>query len=630
MDSQESRRGRAQRAAEAGLAALLVAAVWCVDYLPTHDGPQHIFAIHAANHLDDASNGYGRYLELASPVTNHGFALLYAPFDRLLPWRLALRLALTLLVLLWAAGCFALARAVHPARGWLGVALSAAAFQWSFYMGLFSFQAATGFGLLVLALGYGAPRWDRRRRLLLSVLLLIQALLHVVPAIVTGAMLASLALFRAEPGARLRELARIALLGAPAAGVAAALSGVGLAALGDFNQQGATGWTNERAGFWTLAGCFVSGPAWRAWPLTLLALASPAVALAASRTRLRAEDRSLLAAGLLLLAAALALPLDLRAWDFFSVRFAPMAVCALLLALPFERLSSAPLRRAGVVALVGYAFAASAWAFAYHRDLAARSETALAGLDAPLSRNGPRLPIVLDPYLGRAADDRNAVVPYAVPLLNLGQLYAVAHGGLVPHSFVVNPHLHRVVLRDGAREAYPRAPDRRYAAELALPRHADDDELRRAITNYVGAHGTAYQDVILGGRPEDADQLLRLGFAADWRRGGLLIARFEGCPLELRFPPGSGLQGNTVVEIGWLPAWHVTHRYAIGGARHEPDGWTSLPIHETPCGGVWLRFQDGERACEGADAEGRLRIASTQATPVVECRVRSARVHAGR
>ncbi len=45
---------------------------------------------------------------------------------------------------------------------------------------------------------------------------------------------------------------------------------------------------------------------------------------------------------------------------------------------------------------------------------------------------------------------------------------------------------------------------------------------------------------------------------------------------------------------------------------------------------VWLRFQDGERSCEGADAEGRLRIASTQATPVVECRVRSARVHAGR
>ena len=46
--------------------------------------------------------------------------------------------------------------------------------------------------------------------------------------------------------------------------------------------------------------------------------------------------------------------------------------------------------------------------------------------------------------------------------------------------------------------------------------------------------------------------------------------------------------------------------------------------------GVWLRFQDGQRSCEGAEAEGRLRIASTRATPVVECRVRSARVHAGR
>ena len=609
---------------------LLVAAVWCVDYLPTHDGPQHIFAVHAANHLDDATNGYGRYLELASPVTNHGFALLYAPFDRFLPWRLALRLALSLLVLLWAAGSFAFARAVHPARGWLGVALSAAAFQWSFYMGLFSFQAATGFGLLVLAFGFGVPRWDGRRRLLLGFLLLIQALLHVVPAIVTGGTLAILALFRADPRARLRELGRIALLGAPAAAVVAALAWVGLATLGDFNQEGATGWRSERAGFWTLAGCFVSGPAWRAWPLTLLALASPVVAFAARRAALRAEDRALLAAGGLLLGAALALPLDLRAWDFFSVRFAPMAACTLLLALPFERLSPMRLRRAAAAALVGYAFAASAWAFAHHRELAARGEAALAGLDAPLSRSGPRLPIVLDPYLGRAVNDREAVVPYAVPLLNLGQLYAVAHGGLAPHSFVVNPYLHRVVLRDGARKAYPRVPDRLYAAELAQSRHAGDDALRSAITNYVGAHGTGYQDVILWGRPEDADRLLRLGFHADWRRGGLLIARFEGCPLELRFPPGSGLKGHHVVEIGWLPAWHVTHRYAIGGARREPDGWTSLPVRETPCGGVWMRFQDGQRACEGADAQGRLRIDSTEATPVVECRVRSASLHAVR
>ena len=48
----------------------------------------------------------------------------------------------------------------------------------------------------------------------------------------------------------------------------------------------------------------------------------------------------------------------------------------------------------------------------------------------------------------------------------------------------------------------------------------------------------------------------------------------------------------------------------------------TLALRQTPCGAVWLRFEDGRRVCEGADAEGRLVVASTRATPEVECRVR--------
>jgi len=51
-----------------------------------------------------------------------------------------------------------------------------------------------------------------------------------------------------------------------------------------------------------------------------------------------------------------------------------------------------------------------------------------------------------------------------------------------------------------------------------------------------------------------------------------------------------------------------------------------MPLATPPCGGVWLQLVDaagaGSFECEGADAEGRLHVASIRATPEVECRVR--------
>jgi hypothetical protein len=609
---------RAAGAAHACLLAALLAALWCVDYLPTQDGPQHVFSAYAAHRLADPERGYGRFLERASPVTNLGFATLYGALEPLLPWRRALAAALGVQVALWSAGAFALARALAPGRAWLGVALSAAALQWSLYMGLFSFHLATGLGLVVLPVAVAPPRWTSRRALLLSALLLLQALCHVVAALATGGALAALALFRAPPGGRLRALARVAAIGAPAACVALALARVGLETLGDLN-QGTTGPVLRPgpAPWWALGKCLASGPAWRAWPLTLLALASPVVALAL-RARRSPEDRALLVAGTALVAAAAALPLHVRAWDFFSVRFLPLGVACLVVALPFERLAPAA-QRAAAAALAAFAFAATGWAALYHRELSARAGDALAGLDAPLARSGPRLPIVLDPYLGRPLDDARARVPYAVPLLNLGALYAVAQGGVPPYGFYVNPHLHGVVLREGVRERYPHVVDRRYAVELARPERAADTALRRAVVAYAAGHGAAYQDVILFGRPDDVEWLLSLGFAAEFRRGGLAVARFEGCPLTVAFPPGSNVRGRTVVEMGWYPAWHATRRYAVGGGRRGGDGAIRLPLRETPCGALWLRLDDGGRACEGADAQGRLLVASPRETPVVEC-----------
>jgi len=155
----------------AALAAATLAALLSVDYLPTNDGPRHIFAIHAANHLDEPGTGYGLFFEPSYPVTSLGFQTIFGPLERWLPWRTALQLALGAMLLLWTFAAHAFARAVHPGRGWLGLALAAGAFQWSLYMGLFSFYIATATGLFVLAVAFGPSPWTGRRRAVLCALL---------------------------------------------------------------------------------------------------------------------------------------------------------------------------------------------------------------------------------------------------------------------------------------------------------------------------------------------------------------------------------------------------------------------------------------------------------------------------
>jgi len=615
------------------LAVLAVASVWCVDYLPTHDGPQHIFSLHAAHHLDESTTGYGRFLEANVQITNHGFAMVFSPFDAWLPWRTATRLALSCMVLLWCVGTFLLVRAVEPRRAWIGVALAAVSFQWSLYMGLFSFYVATAFGLSVLAVAIAREPWSRGRRFAVAGLLFAQALMHVVPAAITGGVLLVLSAARAPRGGRGKALLRLAQVGVPAACVAVVMFAAGLEDLAREANGTVTDWAPVRTPLWAVAGCFAAGPSWRAWFIPLLALSAVPMAWKLKQPR-SGTDTGLLIAGVALFALVVAAPLHLRAWDFFSVRFLPVAMCCLALAWPLERLGSRRTRGLVAAALGIWAFAAGGWAFAENRELARRASGALAGLDADLVRDGTRLPIVLDPFLGQPSLARDASLPFVVPLANLGQLYTTAQGGYAPHSFAMNWQIHPVLLRDEARRTFPPTVERTYAWDLVKPAFAHDRELREAMTTYLGAIGTHYQDVILWGRPEDADLLIDLGYEPEFHRGGLLIARFRGCPFTVTFPAAAPPPTGTVVEVGWLPAWHVTHRYSVDKLPPDASGRRVMPLATPPCGGVWFRLADagGTSAleCEGADAEGRVLVASTRETPEVECRVRPRAPHTAR
>jgi hypothetical protein len=617
------RESTASLAAELLLLGFIAASVAGVAYLPTHDGPQHIFTTHVANHFDEPGTGWSRWLEPNTPVTSHGFSAIFGPLDALLPWESAARVSLAAMTLLWALGAFCFVRAVHPGRRWLGLPLGAAALQWNFYMGFFSFYTATAFGLFVLAYAFRSASWHSRQHVWLALLLLLQALMHVVAAMLTGLLIALLWWLRAEPGGRSRALARIALLGTPAALVAVAMLAVQLTTSVEVPGETEDAFRFRQAPWWTLGKCFVGGPVWRAWPLTGLAAGALLLVRARRRSGLRPEDAALLVGGGALLLAAAALPLHLPDWEFFSVRFLPLGVCALLASLPLERVGAPRWRAACAALLALFAFASTGWAYRHNRELAAASRDALAGLDAELSRDGWRLPIVLDPLLDRPFEESRAAMPFMAPLINLGKLYATAQGGIPSYSFVSNRAIHGVVISQEMLAHVPATPDPRYALDLLAPRHAGDQALRRAVTGYLAAHATAYQDVILWGEPQDVDYLVALGFEPDWRRGGLAILRFAGCPLAIRFPPGSGLDDDAVLELGWFPAWGVTHRYTLASAHRGSDGSLTLPVRQS-CGTVWIRFQDAAGVCEGADPEGRLLIPWNRATPEVECRVRSA------
>jgi hypothetical protein len=615
----------------AAIAAASLAAIWTVDYIPTHDGPQYVFVLHARNRLADPATGWGTYFQPGHPTTNLGFAFLYGPLDRLFPWRTALKLTVSAMALLWMAGAVAFARSLHRDRLWLGVALASVAFQWPFYMGFFAFQVAMLLGLLILALGFSLESWRLVHRALLALLLFLQALCHVLPAVVTGLVLAALALSRGGSRAWKREVAWAAAMGLPAAAVVATLLATGMTALAAMNRPNLENFTYEWPAFWSLAKCFAAGPAWRAWPLTLLALSAPALAWRLQGGTTSAEDRALLASGGLLFLAAVALPLHLRTWDFFSVRFVPMAVCVWLAAIPLERLRAGRWRLSVLGLLALYGIAAGLWPVGFHHTLERVTADAHSGLRAELSRDGPRLPIVLDSLHWRDLDDPGIPVPYFVPLNNLGQLYAVAHGGVVPFNFSVNPRLHLLLYSQHFDREYPAIPDpeRTWPVELAKPANQHNSSLRAALTTHAASFGGAFQDIIFFGRPEETELLIRRGYVPEFRRGGLLIARFEGCPLSLDLPARLLAEPGGQVELGWQPLTDPVTRFSLEGARPLGDGRARLALEDAPCGAVWLRLRSrpddprdpasGIHLCEGSDRSGKLVVTATQATPLVSC-----------
>jgi len=294
----------------------LVAAIHVVPYLPTNDGPQIVLSGYMENHYSDAGSIFPEQVEPALQFAHRGFSMLFLPLEELLGWQPALRVTLSVIALTTAWGFVALVCALSRPRRSLGLLGFAVAFSWQLYMGFFSFEWATGIGLLILAFVIEGKDRSILGRILLALALGLQSVCHVFAAVLTGAVLVLVVGFRSAKGLRLKELGGLALTGLPAMAVLVA----SLAGLGGLTK------TPLSSGFVSLSlgeriaqfpYILAPGPDLRAWLVLLIVLG--AIALAVWRWRhLPSAQRALCVAAIALLAASLLTPLHMPGWQFLS------------------------------------------------------------------------------------------------------------------------------------------------------------------------------------------------------------------------------------------------------------------------------------------------------------------------
>ena len=621
-----------------GLALLaslgLLRALTSVRYLPTHDGPQHVYLAHLENHFSDPGATYSNYYLPTTALGAKGFSLLHAPLAELLPWRTALQVTLAIILLTWGWGALAFVNAVSRERRLVGLLGFALAFQWSLYMGFFPFVLSSGLGLFTLAIAFGSPEWPWKRRLAIAGLLFLQSMCHVFAAEVVALTLVVLVACRHPRRAWPRELGLLACMGIPTALIAGHAAGwVGSSAATLPYSQPASLWPPLSERINLLATAFAAGPWWRAWPPVVLALVG--LGFGARRTmagRSSAEERTLLVTGLMLFVAALTFPLHTRQWEYMSVRFTPMAVMFGLALLPIEALA----RR--MAALLHSAIAVTtatslAWAGWHNQRLEQACGPALAGLDAAVARTGPRLPIVLDPGCNALARDKAFVMPGTEPLLNLGALYAVQQGGEVPYAFVTIPQLHGFVLTRAGFQRFPDQPDRKkFWTDLVYADPVEDAALRESLLASLARSGAGYQDIVFYGPAADSRQIARRGYATDFDRDGLWIGHYRGCPLKVEVHVAGALPAPLVVHYGWHPLSDPAESKVVPANAATVDGTLVVEWTSAPCGPIWVRagldedgsgrWKAGEARCEGAGPEGRLLLQRTPESAPVRCDLR--------
>ena len=611
----------------------LVLCLWVVPYIPTPDGPQHILSAHIENHFGDASSGtpYSELFRLLPQYAGKGFALIFGPLESVLPWRLALRIALSIIALAFAWGFALLVLALDRTRRVVSLLGFLVALPWSLYMGFFPFVVGATLGVYTLAYVVHRPPTTAARCAVLSFLLLLQGVCHVFTAVMTGAVIAAIAIFGAPREARPRALGRMVLVGAPTA----------LLLAFTFTQRDLQS-SSQTAVDWDLAAraseisrWFVPGPGIRGWVVIALIIAGIATTLARGRRGASAVERQLAWCALVLLGLTFLAPIHIPRWQLFAPRFAILATVLGLALLRVPERASPRLLRVLLPLVTACCLASDLVSARLHRQLAGGCADSLAGLDAPLHFTGPRMPILLDAFCGAPDDRAKSPVPWAAMANNVNLLYLVDHGGVPTRLFNGAPAIHALAFREGRR---PPLPDF-YTASLAASRFiAEDPKLRANVLTQLAANGMPFEGIhVVGGRPEDFALFNTRGYVTEFQQGSLFIGRFEGCASELVLPAGALAREPVFFEYGLFSRYQQSgtepRAYAKApiprGTPARDDGY-HVPLPGRPCGSLWVRvvwdadgsgtYTPGERTCVTKTPwEGRLVATVNREHLAVKC-----------
>ncbi|MEJ7733239.1 MAG: hypothetical protein WKG00_29100 [Polyangiaceae bacterium] len=589
--------------------ALTVWSVFCVPYIPTNDGPQAVFSVHAAAHHNDAGQPFAEQFGLAVPWANLGFALLYGPLYSAFGWELGLRIAIAVMALTMAWGFAWLVAALAPERRWLGLLGFTLAMSWPLYMGFFSFAISSALGLAAVALLVREPEPPVSRRLVVAVVTLLTLGLHAVAGMIACLAVMGISVLRAPRPRWLREVLWSAAIALPMVAFAVVLNG-SRDTLDKAPLSENTMWEGWPMAAFVLPRLMIPGPYWRAGIFFALAAAGPVWSAIEWRRRSRTELAMAAVGGVLFLSGCL-MPLHMKGWQYFGARFFLLGAPLCIALLPLERLRRpVALAPAACTALA----IGSAWLSAsMHRRIYDGCSDFFAGLRAPLHRTGMRLPVTFDYACGVADARWDREVPYLEAPVHLGALYAVAQGGSSPWAFQGTSGIHLLRPR---HDPVPRPPFILFtvSADTALRTEA---RLRRATLTEIASWGMVHQDlIVLGSRPEDAALLTMRGYRIDWQNDSALIAAFEPCPLT--------------VEIGGDATRPAKLQWGVWGLRDVAD--MPLPAGEagTPrgvrvpamCGDLFVRVSwpdDAQARCQEAREDGKVKVTNTREGVTVVC-----------
>ncbi len=593
------------------LSLLTVGSLWVVRYLPTNDGPESVLAVHIENHFGDPGTIYRDVFRPAPQFAGRGFTILYEPLEDLLGWQRGLSVALSVLVLVNAWGLVALVRAVAPGRlplAFLGFPL---ALSWPLYMGFFAFVLASGVGLFIL--GASLRPLTTMRRVVLGAALLLQAFLHMFPAILTGLVMLVVLTTAAPRGERRKEALKVAAMGTPAAllVLAAFLVARGAAVGAAFSEGLAFAPLAVSLAAWPRT--VAPGPFVRALVVTVgLTVAVVFGVARAARRGATPVDRALALAGAALLLLGLLAPRDLPGWQCFCERFVGLGICLTLACLPLEKVGS----RASLVAVALF-LAAAGWtasSYPFHRRLEEASKDAIAGLSAKVVRHGIWLPVTLEPIGRPLTPIGDAEVPLLAPLRHIAALYATVEGGLTPYTFASNPATWPFAIREDAIHPPPVPPVEKYVSAIAVPDFQTDRRYRHSIEEELLLYGTRYEGVLLtGARPEDLALWKKRGYVPEWEQGSVMIARFQPCRVTVVLNGDAKEGGAPRVDLRAGAA--VMRDIAL-----PPSG----VLEGAPCGLVYVRPHweepsGAKRWCGGLTEDGELRAILTREGGSVAC-----------